>query len=57
MDAGALAVGAAATVLALARLNSQSLRLDEARTALVADAVLATGIPRVRRTARPSAAT
>jgi hypothetical protein len=48
MDAGALAVGAAASVLALARLNSQPLRLDEARTALVADAVLATGVPRVR---------
>lgn len=41
-------MGTVASLLALARLNSQPLRLDEARTALVADAVLRTGVPRVR---------
>jgi hypothetical protein len=38
----------AVTLLGLLRLNSQPLRLDEARTALLADAVLRTGVPRVR---------
>lgn len=48
MDAAGIAVGGAITVLALIRLGSQPLRLDEARTAIVADAVLETGIPRIR---------
>jgi hypothetical protein len=48
MDAGAIAVGGSIAVLALARLGSQPLRLDEARTALLADAVLEVGVPRVR---------
>jgi hypothetical protein len=48
-----IAVGCLVSVLALVRLGSQPLRLDEARTALVADAVLETGLPRVR-SERPS---
>jgi hypothetical protein len=48
VDVAGIAVGSAVSVLALARLGSQPLRLDEARTALVADGVLATGAPRAR---------
>ena len=48
MGAASIAVCLAVTVLGLVRLGSQPLRLDEARTALLADAVLRTGVPRVR---------
>ncbi len=53
MDAGSIAVGCAVTVLAVVRLGSQPLRLDEARTALLADGVLATGAPRYTRPGPP----
>jgi hypothetical protein len=53
VDIGGIAVGACITVLALVRLNSEPLRLDEARTALLGDAILKTGLP-VARSDGPS---
>jgi hypothetical protein len=49
VGAAAVVICLAVTALGLVRLNSQPLRLDEARTALLADAVLRSGVPRMPR--------